>query len=58
MSHFDVLQQAINAAKPVKIVALRARREFRRLLLDERIRAEESLKRFSQMYGVKNEPNQ
>lgn len=34
MSHFDVLQQAINAAKPVKIVALRARREYRAIRLE------------------------
>jgi hypothetical protein len=57
MNHFDALQQAINAAKPVKIVALRARRELRRLMLDKRIRAEESLKQFERMYGVKNESN-
>ena len=40
MNRADVLQQAINAAKPVKVVALRARREYRKTLLDEKRRRE------------------
>lgn len=57
MNRFDVLQQAINAAKPVKIVALRARREYRLLVVDEKIRALQSLAQFQRIYGVKDEPN-
>ena len=46
MSHFDVLQQAINAAKPVKIVALRARREYRAIRLEHAQTAESNKKMF------------